>query len=343
MPSVSVVDMEEARRAGGGIFSRPLLDAISARLRRGEQSILFLNRRGYSRSVVCATCGHVLECPDCSMPYTYHQADDCCRCHICGGWMPTPRRCPECGATALEYRGIGTQRAEAALRKCFREARILRMDADSTSRRNSHDDILGAFRRHEADILLGTQMIAKGLDFPNVTLVGVLNADSSLNMPDFRAAERTYQLISQVAGRAGRAELPGEVFVQTYDPSNPTILAAARGDFGAFAADELAVREELRLPPFCHLSCINLRSRDPRLVSGWADMYAKSLQKVRGLSVGDAVPSALEKAEGWFRWQVVVRSRTVSDVVKAWRWIVSKRPPAKDLRMHLDVDAFNLV
>ena len=217
------------------------------------------------------------------------------------------------------------------------------MDADSTGRRNSHDDILGAFRRHEADILLGTQMIAKGLDFPNVTLVGVLNADSSLNMPDFRAAERTFQLISQVAGRAGRAELPGEVFVQTFDPANPTILSAARGDYPEFAETELSLRRDLNLPPFCHLSCVNFRSRDPNLVAGWADLYAKSLKKVRGLVVGDALPSALEKAEGWYRWQVVVRSAAASAAVRAWRWISSARPLPDGVRAGIDVDAFNLV
>ncbi len=344
LPVVRLVDMSAPRRDGsrGAIFSQELLDAISLRLDRHEQTILFLNRRGYSRSVTCAECGATVDCPDCSLPYTYHQADDCCRCHICGGWIPTPRVCPQCGAPALQYKGIGTQRAEAALKKCFPGAGILRMDADSTSRKNSHDDILSAFRRGEADVLLGTQMIAKGLDFPNVTLVGVLNADSSLNMPDFRAAERTYQLLAQVSGRAGRAELPGEVFIQSYDPSAPAIVAAARGDFAAFARDELSVRRECFFPPYCHLACVNMRSKDLNLVAAWADMYAKSLMKVRGLVVSEAVPSALEKAEGWYRWQVVVRSASVSSIVRAWRWIVSKRPVPAALRASIDVDAFSL-
>ena len=342
LPAVAIVNMEE-EKSRGAIFSERLLDAIKTRLERHEQTILFLNRRGYSRSVTCGACGHVVTCPDCSVAYTYHQADDCCRCHICGGWIPTPKVCPACKSSSLTYKGIGTQRAEAALAKCFREARILRMDADSTSRRFSHDDILGAFRRHEADILLGTQMIAKGLDFPNVTLVGVLNADSSLNMPDFRASERTYQLLSQVAGRAGRAELPGEVFIQTYDPESTTIRAAAKGDFAAFAAEELAVRKELGYPPYCHFSLITFRSRDLRLVGDWATMYAESLQKVKGLDVADAIPSVLEKAEGWYRWQVAVRSASIALTVKAWRWITEARPAPKELRVALDVDAFNLL
>lgn len=345
LPYVSIVDMEEeCQRAGhASIFSQRLLEAIRTRLDRVEQTILFLNRRGYSRQVTCGSCGHVLTCPDCDLAYTYHQADDCCRCHICGGWIPTPQVCPACKARSLSYKGIGTQRAEEALKKCFPSARVLRMDADSTSRKNSHDDILGAFGRHEADILIGTQMIAKGLDFPNVTLVGILNADSSLNMPDFRAAERSYQLFSQVAGRAGRAELPGEVFIQTYDPGSTTIRAAARGDFEGFAKAELAAREELGYPPFRHLSVISLSSKDLKLVGDWADMYAKSLQKVKGLEVSDAIPSVLAKAEGWHRWQITVLAQSVGLTVKSWRWLLGVRPPPKELRVSLDVDAFNLL
>ena len=342
LPAVNIVDMEEEGR-GGAIFSRRLLDAVGARLDRAEQTILFLNRRGFSRSVVCGACGHVLACPDCSMAYTYHRADSCCRCHICGGWIPVPETCPACGAKALSYQGVGTQRAEAALAKMFPHARILRMDADSTSRKNSHDDILGAFRRHEADILIGTQMIAKGLDFPNVTLVGVLNADSSLNMPDFRAGERTYQLLSQVAGRAGRSELPGEVFIQTRDPSSSIIRAAARGDFAAFAEEEMSVRRELGFPPFCHLSAVCMASRDMKLVANWASMYSQSLGKVEGLDVGEATPSAIEKADGWYRWQIVVRAKSVALTVRAWRWICAARPAPKELKAILDVDAFSLM
>lgn len=340
LPHVRLVNMTEGEK---GIFSRELLDALGLRLDRGEQTILFLNRRGYARSVSCGECGYVMECPDCSLPYTYHQSDDCLRCHICGGWSLRPAVCPQCKAKDFSYTGIGTQRAEAALGRCFPRARILRMDADSTSRKHSHDDILGAFRRGEADVLIGTQMIAKGLDFPNVTLVGVLNADSSLNMPDFRAAERTYQLIAQVSGRAGRAELPGEVIIQSFDPSVPAIQYAARGDFTGFAAAELQDRKEGFFPPYSRLATVNMRSKDLKLVSDWAVMYSKSLAKVKGLTVGEAMPGALEKAEGWYRWQIVLRAASASVIVKAWRWIISQRVPPKDLRVVLDVDAFNLI
>ena len=346
LPAVNLVDLSAG--GAGGIFSRDLLDAIHRRLDRHEQTILFLNRRGYSRSLVCEACGYVAECPHCSladkpMPYTYHQADDCLRCHVCGSWIPTPKECPQCHRAAFTYRGIGTQRAEAALKRCFPHARVLRMDADSTSRKNSHDDILGAFRRLEADVLIGTQMIAKGLDFPNVTLVGVLNADSSLNLPDFRASERTFQLLAQVSGRAGRAELPGEVFFQTYDPSAPAIRAAQAGDYVGFAEQELKDRKEAGFPPFCHLAVATFRSQDLKLVGDWATMYAESLKRFPGLKTGGAVPCALEKSEDWYRWQILLMASQTQTIVKAWRWISGVRPPPKSLRIALDADAFNLV
>ncbi len=347
LPDVRIVNM--AMEPGCPIFSGVLLDAIRLRLDRGEQTILFLNRRGWARSVNCEKCGHVVTCPACDLPYTYHRADNCLRCHVCGGWAPTPERCPSCGSSNITFRGIGTQRVEAALAKCFPRASILRMDADSTSRRHSHDDILSAFRRGDAQILLGTQMIAKGLDFPNVTLVGVLNADSSLNMPDFRAAERTFQLLAQVSGRAGRAELPGEVVVQSLDPSAPAIVAAARGDYAGFAARELKDRAESFFPPYCHLAIVGFRSQDIKTVSRWSDMYAQSFMAFArrnaslGMHVSEAVPSALEKADGWHRWQIVLRARSAAAIISAWRWILACRPPPGNLRVAIDMDAQNLV
>ena len=338
LPNIRLVEMQ-----GGEIYSADLLDAVRLRLERHEQTILFLNRRGYSRSMSCAGCGFTMTCPDCGVPYTYHQADACLRCHICGGWIPVPKTCPQCGCPGFDLKGIGTQRAEAALAKCFPKAKILRMDADSTSRKNSHDDILSTFRRGEADILLGTQMIAKGLDFPNVTLVGILNADAAINMPDFRAAERAYQLFAQVAGRAGRAELPGEVIVQTHDAESPLLGSVMRGDFAAFATSELTARKECFLPPHCHLAVIGFSSANLKLVGDWATMYATSLRKVKGLTTGDASPCALEKAEGRYRWQVVLRAASAASITKAWRWIASARPAPKGLRITLDVDAFNLI
>jgi len=348
LPVVRLVDMN-GEGNGGSIFSRELLDAVRLRLDRGEQTILFLNRRGFSRQLTCEKCGWVATCTGCDVPFTYHRADDCCRCHVCGRWINTPSACPECRSTALRYQGIGTQRAEEALGKCFPKARILRMDTDSVSRKNSHDDILGAFRRGEADVLLGTQMIAKGLDFPNVTLVGVLNADASINMPDFRAGERSFQLLSQVAGRAGRAELPGEVLIQTYDTAQPVLRLVRSASFAEFAKRELADRREGYFPPFSRLAVIHFRSRDLRLVSSWAEMYSASLRKVKGagadgrFEVSEALPSALEKSDGWYRWQVIVRAASSSQIVRAWHWIQGVRPPPKELNIGIDLDAYNLL
>ena len=344
MPEVHLVNLEEEAEAyaSAPIFSKFLLDAVAERMRRGEQTILFLNRRGYSRVLECKECGHVMTCPDCSVAYTYHSADNCLRCHICGGWTPPPVSCPDCGAHDFSYTGVGTQRAEMALRKCFPHARILRMDADSTSRKHSHDEILSKFRAREVDILIGTQMIAKGLDFPNVTLVGVLNADASLNMPDFRAAERTFQLIAQVSGRAGRAEKPGEVYIQTFHPDNPVIRSAAAAAFDRFAAAELKERQAAGLPPYVKFATVLFRAKEGPLALRWADLYAKSLSRYPGLTVSEAVPPALEKAEGWYRFQIQIRSATARRIAAAWRWISQTRPIPKEVRAAIDIDAIHV-
>ena len=355
LPVVHLVNMEDemARIGHLPIFSAALLDAIHSRLANGEQTILFLNRRGYSRILECPACNWVAECPDCSVPYTYHRADNCLRCHVCGGWMHVPAACPDCHGTDFSFTGIGTQRAESALQRCFPHARVLRMDADSTSRKMSHDDILSAFRAGKADVLLGTQMIAKGLDFPNVTLVGVLNADVSLHRPDPRASERTYQLLAQVSGRAGRADKPGEVYIQTFSPDAPAIAAAASDKgFAAFAATELEDRKAAYLPPYSRLATLVFRAKEEVLARSWAELYAKSLSgwaekynrknAREAFRVSEAAEAPLAKAEGWFRYQIVVRAPAARDIVSAVKWIESARPVPKDVRLAVDVDAQNL-
>ena len=347
MPAVNVVDMrlETARAGHAQIFSGDLLEALKLRLERGQQSILFLNRRGYATSLTCPKCGYTAECGDCSIAYTYHRADDCLRCHICGAWKPVPARCPECGDPAFRYSGFGTQRVELALQKCFPGARILRMDADVTARKHSHDEILSIFRAGRADILIGTQMIAKGLDFPNVTLVGVLMADTSLNLPDFRAGERTYQLLAQVSGRAGRAELPGEVFIQTYTPGHPAIRAAAGDDgFEPFASQELAERAEGRYPPYEHLTCLTFKGPDEERLKLTAEQYAADLKAAApsGVRVSDAVPCSLSKAKGLFRYQVLLFAPATRAILNVLRTVLSRRPVQGDVSLLVDVDALNL-
>ena len=351
MPRVYLVDMrlETARTGHAQIFSGTLLEALKLRLERGEQSILFLNRRGYANSLVCPKCGVVATCPDCSVAYTYHQADTCLRCHICGGWRPVPEACPGCGDPAFKYSGFGTQRVESALQKCFPQARVLRMDADVTSRRHSHDELLSVFKSGRADILIGTQMIAKGLDFPNVTLVGVLSADTSLHMPDFRAAERTYQLLAQVSGRAGRAELPGEVFVQTYSPEHPAVRAAASDEgFEPFAALELAERKEGGYPPYTHLVCLTFKGESEEKVRFSAETYARELsagarQDVPLLRVSDACPAPLSKAKGLYRYQLLLRAPTTRAMTRPLRALLEKRPLPAGVAVAIDVDALSMM
>ena len=355
LPDVHLVNMQQELERMGHvpIYSSLLLEAVRSRLDRGEQTILFLNRRGYARVLDCPDCGWVAECPECAVPYTYHRADQCLRCHVCGGWARLPADCPICHAKELSYGGVGTQRAEAALKACFPRAKILRMDADSTSRKFSHDDILSAFRAGKADVLLGTQMIAKGLDFPNVTLVGVLNADTSLNRPDPRASERTYQLLAQVSGRAGRAEKPGEVYIQTFQPDAAAIAAAAKGDYAAFAAGELEDRRTAYFPPYCRLSTLVFRSKAEPLARDWAALYAQALEGwakkanatsgSEGFRVSEAAEAPLSKADGWFRYHVVLRTPTAKAAVDAVKWLRSVRPPPEALRIAFDVDALNLM
>lgn len=347
MPAVNVVDMrlETARTGHAQIFSGDLLEALKLRLERGQQSILFLNRRGYATSLTCPKCGYTAECGDCSVAYTYHRADDCLRCHICGAWKPVPARCPECGDPAFRYSGFGTQRVELALQKCFPGARILRMDADVTARKHSHDEILSVFRAGRADILIGTQMIAKGLDFPNVTLVGVLMADTSLNLPDFRAGERTYQLLAQVSGRAGRAELPGEVFIQTYAPGHPAVRAAAGDDgFEPFASQELAERAEGRYPPYEHLTCLTFKGRDEDKLRLTTARYAAELKAAAapGIRVSDAVPCNLSKAKGYFRYQVILFAPSSRAILNVLQSVLARFPVQNDVSLSVDVDALNL-
>lgn len=351
MPLVRVVDMriETARAGHAQIFSGVLLEALKLRLERGEQSILFLNRRGYANALVCPRCGYAAACDACSVSFTYHQADSCLRCHICGGWKPVPSACPSCGDPAFKYAGFGTQRVELALQKCFPQARVLRMDADVTTRKHSHDELLAIFKSGRADILIGTQMIAKGLDFPNVTLVGVLSADLSLHVPDFRASERTYQLLAQVSGRAGRAELPGEVFVQTYTPDHPAVRAAASDvGFEPFAAQELRERREGGYPPYCHLVCLTLKGASEDRVRFAAEALTRGLAAAMRCGhsrvlVSDACPAPLAKAKGLYRYQVLMRAESARAMTRPLRELLKNNPQPQGIVISVDIDALNIM
>ncbi|WP_129726818.1 MULTISPECIES: primosomal protein N' [Bacillaceae] len=259
LPAVDIIDMREELREGNrSMFSRLLHEKILQRLERGEQTVLFLNRRGHSTFVMCRDCGYVLQCPHCDISLTYHRMNQRLKCHYCNYEEPMPNECPACSSTYIRFFGTGTQKVEEELTRLFPEARVIRMDVDTTSRKGAHEKLLGAFGEGKADILLGTQMIAKGLDFPHVTLVGVLTADTMLHLPDFRASEKTYQLLTQVSGRAGRHHLPGEVVIQTYTPEHYSVELAKQQEYDVFFEREMYMRKNGQYPPYYYLTLVTV-------------------------------------------------------------------------------------
>jgi primosomal protein N' (replication factor Y) len=347
MPHMRVVDMrQEAERTGRlSVFSRDLLDAVRKRLDKAEQVILFLNRRGYASSLVCPKCGLVAKCNDCSISMTYHRHDETLKCHICGAIQKVPDRCPGCQDPAFKFAGIGTQRVEVTVGKLFPHARIARMDADATRGKDSHRRILNEFKTGKIDILVGTQMIAKGLDFPNVTLIGVLNADMSLHMPDFRASERTFQLLTQVAGRAGRGEIPGEVIVQTSTPFHQAIQAARRLDYDGFCDQENEFRRELGYPPYGHLVCVGIKGLDQVKVTKAAEQFTAQLQPLLSsdVIVSGPSPAPLEKAKGQFRHQIMLRAPTTKAITTPLKVVAREFHWPHGVSVVIDVDAVSLM
>lgn len=259
LPPVEIVDMREELRAGNrSMFSTVLFEKLQDRLAKKEQTVLFLNKRGHSSFVMCRDCGYVVNCPHCDITLTYHRFNERVKCHYCGFEEGVPHNCPECSSEHIRFFGTGTQKVEEELKKLLPEARVIRMDVDTTGRKGAHEKLLNSFQEGEADILLGTQMIAKGLDFPNITLVGVLSADTMLHLPDFRSSEKTFQLLTQVSGRAGRHELPGEVIIQTYTPEHYSIQLAGEQNYDQFYLQEMLVRKTHKYPPFYYLSLVTV-------------------------------------------------------------------------------------
>ncbi len=262
LPLVNIVDMKQELRKGNFIFSELLKNKIQERLDKKEQVILLLNRRGYSSMLTCGNCGETFKCPRCDISLTYHKTSDIMRCHYCGYALKRPRKCPKCGCEKIKDFGLGTERLEEELKKMYNDIRVVRMDMDTTSRKGMHEKIINDFGEHKYDVLLGTQMIAKGLDFPLVTLVGVINADTSLNVPDFRSAERTFELLCQVSGRAGRGDMKGEVVIQTYNDTNYSIVLSQKHDYINFYKEEMKLRKQLKYPPYYYLTLIKISTKD---------------------------------------------------------------------------------
>lgn len=343
MPEVQIVDMRQFDRAPGKsvVFSPILEEDIGLRLSRKEQVMLFLNRRGFSTFINCRKCGYVLKCRACNVSLAYHSEIDRALCHYCNVRVEVPPICPNCNGAYIKHFGIGTQKVESEAHRLFATANIARMDADTTARRGSHHKILTDFKLGKIDILIGTQMIAKGHDFPRVTLVGVIFADSSLNIPDLRASERTFSLLAQMAGRTGRGEKQGKVIVQTYDPLHYAILAVQGHDYGTFFKQELKFREELAYPPFTYMTSLILRSRREEKVIGAAQELAAALNKNNPGGTVDLLgpaPMMISRLRGYFRWNIILKSKMASHINKLIRQTLADFKMPSGVLLAVDVD-----
>src|SRR6266568_3163327 len=350
MPLMRIVDLRQERRKEkkAAILSEKLSQAIADRLQKREQTILFLNRRGFSTSLLCSNCCEARNCPNCSVALTFHRhpaAAGRLSCHLCGHTAAVPKKCPACGKDALIYAGFGTEKVESTVAHIFPKATVRRMDADSMTRKEAYRETLRNFRAGKIDILVGTQMIAKGLHFPNVTLVGIINADLALHLPDFRAGERTFQLLTQVAGRAGRGETAGEVFVQTYTPFSPSIQFARHHDFAGYFQQELEFRERCDFPPFKHAILITVRSPHEGRAKLSAETLRRRLKEAlpEEFILGDATPAPLEKLQGQFRFHILLRGEAIMRLSRLVRETLDKLPFPKDVTVTVDVDPYQLL
>lgn len=316
MPPVEVVDMRQELKLGNrSMFSTALLEALETTVSAEQQALLFLNRRGSATVVLCRDCGFVVRCPHCDIPFTYHSAGTRLICHRCDKRAASPKICPVCRSPRIRYLGVGTQRVEEEVARLFPQVRVLRWDRDVTGGKEAHEQILRRFAQHEADILVGTQMIAKGLDFPLVTLVGVISADTGLHMPDFRAPERSFQLLTQVAGRAGRAHLPSRVIVQTYTPDHYAVQAAREHNYARFYREEMSFRQSALYPPFARLVRFVYSSEGEtqcrRSAENLRAILANAIdaEKLSGMEIIGPAPCFAARVKNRYYWQVIVRAR----------------------------------
>ncbi len=346
LPHINVVDMrvEIMRSRGLTTLSQQLVHAMQLRFERKEQTILFINRRGYSSSMLCTECGHVEECLHCSIALTYHRNDETLRCHLCGDQRAAPMVCPQCRSPKIRWKGLGTQRVEEAVRRVLPRACIERMDTDTMAKKNRFREVLGQFRTGKIDVLVGTQMIGKGLDFPNVTLVGLVDADISMHIPDFRANERTFQLLVQVAGRSGRGDRAGEVVVQTFTPQAEAIQFSRHADFAGFAAAELKLRRDFKYPPFRHLIQHRLRGKSPEKLKFFSEQWAKRVEQALGnrVELRGPSPAPIEKIKDEYRWQLWFFTASVTKVIGDLNRLRAEFPWPEEITQVLDVDPVSL-
>jgi primosomal protein N' (replication factor Y) len=347
LPAVEIVDMgQEHRENNWTLLSRTLHRRITETLEAKRQVILLLNRRGFSTVLICKNCGHTYKCRNCSVNLTYHKTSLDLKCHQCGFSGPAPDRCPKCQGEQIKFKGTGIQKAEEYLKEEFPDCRIIRMDQDSTRRKGAHVQLLERFSNKEADILLGTQMVAKGLHFPGVALVGVLQADTGLHLPDFRATEKTFQLLSQVAGRAGRADSSGEVIIQTYFPDEAGITAARDHDFIGFFDREMAEREQLGYPPFGRLMRILVVGENEELVRSEIMAISRSIRNrpEAQLSVLGPSPAAFSLIKNNFRYAMLLKSKSAKALQDIGTFVrKSKGKPPNGVKVSVDMDPVNML
>jgi primosomal protein N' (replication factor Y) len=348
MPRVELIDMREEflDTRVNALFSRRLVEAVQAKIEAGEQVMLLMNRRGFSSAVACRSCGERIQCVNCAVPMTWHKRDNRLLCHYCNYAARVPARCPKCDSEHIHFLGSGSERVEEELHRHFSAARIARLDRDTVTGKHKYEEILSGFREGNFDILVGTQMIAKGHDIPNVTLVGVVNADIGLGVPDFRAAERTFQLLTQVAGRAGRHLLPGTVLVQTYNPDHYSIRCAAEQDFAKFYKKELEFRRLMRYPPFSALANVLVRAEKQEDALRMSGVLAELLKEPgQGLKALGPAEAPVPRLKNEFRYQMLIKARSRPDLnttlQRLQQHALDEKWPATALVV--DVDPLNLL
>ncbi|MEC1520908.1 primosomal protein N' [Neobacillus niacini] len=348
LPAVEIIDMREELREGNrSMFSRKLFDLLKDRIERKEQSVLFLNKRGHSSFVMCRDCGYVMNCPNCDISLTYHKVKEQMKCHYCGFESYVPNQCPECSSDYIRYFGTGTQKVEDELGKILPEAKVIRMDVDTTGQKGAHERLLKEFHEGKADILLGTQMIAKGLDFPNITLVGVLSADTMLHLPDFRSSEKTFQLLTQVSGRAGRHELPGEVVIQTYTPEHYSVELAGTQDYDRFYHREMMIRKAHHYPPFYYLALITISHEELMTVVSATEKIAAFVRariSNQAVVLGPAA-SPIPRINNRYRYHCLIKYKREPELTKTLKAILDQyqSDPKSGLLVSIDVNPFILM
>ena len=329
------------------MLSMDLYQSIEENLKNKLQTILFLNRRGYSTFIMCRNCGYTVKCKNCDISMTYHSYENKLKCHYCGYEEKLVKICPECGSDKIRYFGTGTQKLEQEIHKQFPQAKTIRMDVDTVTKKNSHEEILNKFKNEDIDILIGTQMVVKGHHFPKVTLVGVIAADSSLNIDDYRATERTFQILTQVAGRAGRENLPGKVIIQTYNPENFSIQEAQKQNYDKFYETEIALRKQLKYPPFCDIIVIGFNStNEDEIKKVSQEIFEKLKDKIdkEQFNIFKPMPSPIDKIQNKYRWRIIIKGNMTEEANKMINDTIKEiyQKNNKDTKITIDVNLNNM-